>query len=313
MNTPPENNSAGNHSTNHAAMQSSGIGALLRTARERAGLSVNDVASHLKFAPRQIEALEADDFVHLPETPFLRGFVRNYAKLVQIDAAPLLAALPDAPSRTTDGLPVSMSKEVPFPSVYANRKYNIAWLAGGLVVALVLGIFVWFSSGVHEAPQTKIVDIALPAAVTISASAVVATPGVTAIDTAQGVTPVSPPIVETSALSVATAANVSGFTLPGVTRAGGTAASVVAELAPPSTVIIRMVFEEDAWVEITDKDGTALMGQLNLAGSERRVKSNNPPLSVKIGNADKVKLTYNGKPIDLTPHNRAGVAHLMLE
>ena len=73
------------------------------------------------------------------------------------------------------------------------------------------------------------------------------------------------------------------------------------------------MFDEDAWVEIMDKDGTVVMAQLNLAGSKRRVFSDNPPYTAVIGNAEKVQLTYKGKPIDLAPFNRAGVARLTLE
>ena len=74
----PENNAEqGNLS---AAIPLTSLGRMLREAREHLGLSVADVAAQIKFAPRQIEALEADDFKHLPEAAFLRGFVRSYAK-----------------------------------------------------------------------------------------------------------------------------------------------------------------------------------------------------------------------------------------
>src|SRR5882724_369510 len=69
------------------------IGARLREARERLGLSVSEVAQRLKFAQRQIEALEADQAAALPGLTFVRGFVRSYAKLVGLDADPLVSAL----------------------------------------------------------------------------------------------------------------------------------------------------------------------------------------------------------------------------
>ena len=62
-----------------------------------------------------------------------------------------------------------------------------------------------------------------------------------------------------------------------------------------------------------DNDSVMLMAQLNPAGSERKLGSTNPPFTVKIGNADKVQLYYKGRQVDLTPHNRAGVARLTLE
>ena len=59
-------------------------GALLRAARESAGMTVDAVAQHLKLAPRQVKAIEDGDFKELPGRTFIRGFVRNYARLVQL-------------------------------------------------------------------------------------------------------------------------------------------------------------------------------------------------------------------------------------
>ena len=73
---------------------SAAAGALLRAARESAGLSLDAVAQQLKLAPRQVKALEDDDFALLPGRTFVRGFVRNYARLVRLDADAVLAALP---------------------------------------------------------------------------------------------------------------------------------------------------------------------------------------------------------------------------
>ncbi|WP_341648617.1 helix-turn-helix transcriptional regulator [Thauera humireducens] len=63
-------------------------GAALRAAREARGESVAEVAFALKLNPRQIAALEADDFAALPGTAFVRGFLRNYARYVGLDPAP---------------------------------------------------------------------------------------------------------------------------------------------------------------------------------------------------------------------------------
>ena len=77
-----------------------------RLAREAAGLSVDDVAQQLKLAPRQVQALEDDDYQRLPGRTFVRGFVRNYARFIQLDPDAVLALLPaadsDAGARTPD-------------------------------------------------------------------------------------------------------------------------------------------------------------------------------------------------------------------
>ena len=67
---------------------------MLRSAREAAGLSVDDVALQLKLAPRQVQALEDDDYQRLPGRTFARGFARNYARFIQVDPDRVLALMP---------------------------------------------------------------------------------------------------------------------------------------------------------------------------------------------------------------------------
>jgi cytoskeleton protein RodZ len=66
-------------------------GAALAAAREAMGLSIEQVADQLKLAPRQVVAIEQDDFDALPNRAVTRGFIRAYAKAVRLDPAPLVA------------------------------------------------------------------------------------------------------------------------------------------------------------------------------------------------------------------------------
>ena len=82
--------------------------------------------------------------------------------------------------------------------------------------------------------------------------------------------------------------------------------------APAGEVRVRMEFGGESWVEIKDGEGKMLMSQLNPTGSRRTV-SGRSPLSLVIGNAANVKLTYNDKPVDLKPYIQIEVARLTLE
>jgi cytoskeletal protein RodZ len=75
-------------------------GAQLATARNALGWTVEQVASQLKLAKRQIVAIEADDLASLPEPAVVRGFIRAYAKLLKLDAAPLLALIDSGRKKT---------------------------------------------------------------------------------------------------------------------------------------------------------------------------------------------------------------------
>lgn len=127
-------------SVQSGAIPGADVGAMLREARERMGMSVDEVAGRLKFAPRQVAALEAGDFGQLPELAFVRGFVRSYARLVQLDEKALLDALPGAPAPAAIQVRASRN-EVPHQG--AERiKQNLFWL-GAAVVVVVVGILAW--------------------------------------------------------------------------------------------------------------------------------------------------------------------------
>ena len=67
-------------------------GGALKQAREDQQLTLDNVANQLRLSIRQVEALEADNFSELPEVTIIKGFIRNYAKLLKIPAEPLVAA-----------------------------------------------------------------------------------------------------------------------------------------------------------------------------------------------------------------------------
>src|SRR3954462_46516 len=75
------------------------LGALLAEGREHHGLSRNEVAQRLHMSPSQVEALKSGDYTRLPKGTFLRGFVRNYAKLVAIDPESVLPLLAEGMPR----------------------------------------------------------------------------------------------------------------------------------------------------------------------------------------------------------------------
>lgn len=67
------------------------LGERLRLARERAGLSVHDIAASTKIQVSLLEAIERDDFEHVPGGLFVRGFLRAYAREVGLPPEPVVA------------------------------------------------------------------------------------------------------------------------------------------------------------------------------------------------------------------------------
>ncbi len=118
-------------------------GALLAAQREAMGLTVEQIADQLKLAVRQVKALEAGDYAALPNMAVTRGFVRAYAKVLKMDAAPLIAMIdalaPPAPEVVVPRKDLSASfSESRFPSMTGRSSAPAGWLVG-LAVVVVLG------------------------------------------------------------------------------------------------------------------------------------------------------------------------------
>ncbi len=142
-------------------------GSLLRAAREARGLSIAEVTHSIKFGARQIEALERDDFDKLSGNTFMRGIIRSYAKLLRLDAEPLLAMLgeqlPAADSEVH--APEDTGAELP-PN--GERRSLVPLLALGLILAaLAVALMSYFDwpNGTEKAKsaQAKNGQVQLPA------------------------------------------------------------------------------------------------------------------------------------------------------
>lgn len=153
-------------------------GAQLAAQREAMGLTVDQIADQLKLAPRQVVALEADDYASLPNMAVTRGFVRAYAKVVKLDAAPLVAMIEvnpiaghEHPQPARREISASFT-ESRFPTMTERSSKPNGWLLGVAGVAVVAAAAGAYYVGLfpHLAPGQK---EAAPAA---SAPAVVAAP-----------------------------------------------------------------------------------------------------------------------------------------
>ena len=326
MEQPTENSSVQGESPAPTAAVS--MGTTLREARERLGLSIADVVNQTKLAPRQIEALEAEDYLNLPEMPFVRGFVRSYAKILQLDEQPLLAALPKASAPTRPLMPGSV--EAPFSDAYSPQRQNLVWLAIALLLAvLVVAFAVWHF--ITPPAKLKETQVEMPASAPENAHPAPVQPILEA-GRMPSAEPAAPPLPEAAHPLVAADKPLTSQDMPKVpvtktletkipepkipevkipevkTQPAGTPAVL------PQNAVLRLVFGEESWVEIRGKDDKVLLSQVNPSGSELRMNGQSP-FALVIGHAASARLYYRGKQIDLTSHINAAteVARLTLE
>lgn len=66
------------------------VGELLRTEREKKGLSLHEIGLSLKINPKILKAIEDGDTTQLPAKTFLRGFIRSYAQYLKLNVEEVL-------------------------------------------------------------------------------------------------------------------------------------------------------------------------------------------------------------------------------
>ncbi|MFK7927041.1 MAG: helix-turn-helix domain-containing protein [Myxococcota bacterium] len=65
-------------------------GALIKRVREARGKSLRDMGDATRISARYLEAIEQDDFVQLPSSTFVKGYLREIARTLQLDEASLI-------------------------------------------------------------------------------------------------------------------------------------------------------------------------------------------------------------------------------
>lgn len=259
---------------------------MLRMAREARGTSIAEVAAALKMSPRQIEAIEGEDFSRLSGATFIRGFIRNYARLLKIDAAPVLAALAEQTPLPQAELNAPADAGVKMPTSSGRQ-------GKGLVGATVLALAVL---GVALALYFDVIDLG-------------------ALGTRQD-TPAAPrqagqPLV-VQPLPQPVAAAQPFVTAEGAAAETKPAGSSEQAISKPGVHQLIFSFDGSSWVEVMDAAGRTLFSQMNAKGTTQVVEGH-PPFRLVVGNAPNVRLQYNDQTVDLRPHTRVEVARLTLE
>ena len=292
------------------------VGALLVQARRRLNLEVADVAAQLRLSPVQIEALEGNRFDRLPGGTFVRGVIRSYAKLLQIDPALVLAAYEVvAPRREPNSIEVP-NQNIRFASHGGTQHRSTLRWGIGVVVVMLAAAGIWLS-GKPKPPQAALKLDKRPAAAPFAA----APPASSSMPLASQANPsdgsaathLTVP-VPVPALAIGAIGAASGrATAPSSTPAANVPQPVAGAVAVSrGEGVIQFVFAGDSWVEVRDGAGKVIFTQLNPAGSEQQV-TGTPPFSLVVGNAAAVRMTYNNAPYDLAPHVKISVARLTLE
>jgi len=284
-------------------------GALLRDAREIAGLDIAALAVALKVPVGKLDALESDNFSALPDIVFVRALASSVCRTLKIDPQPVLALLPQGEGPRLSAGDASLSKPVKgltgksssTPFVVPGPR-PLVWAVGLLLVGVALMIFLprsldgdlsaWFKQAETSTTiSTPVADVApdRPAAV--------------------APVPASPAFIPAEEIAVAASeptepalGAVPAAALPSV---AASAAGLPAADAPAGVLAFKA--RGESWIQVREATGAVIL-QRNLVPHETVSVSGTPPLAVVIGRADATEVFVRGKPFALDPVSRENVA-----
>lgn len=320
---------------NEAQQEKTKCGGALNAAREAQGLTVQEVAKQLRLGVKQIEALETDNFAALPEATIVKGFIRNYAKLLKIQSEPLVAAyIASKPEKEQHAYTLNPGINM---KISEHKKSDVGrYFIFTFLLLIAAGIWFFYQNYVQKPspvnPIPEIVEalpeLALPATERASGSGETyqldmpdqaASEDSIASDNSENASAAAN--VESTDMA-ANDAVVSTDTLADAAEVPVTEAeqnsnqesrSEDSAVAPvPGKTRLAFTATQETWLSVVNASGKEVYNKILYAGNHDVIDVWNPA-EIVVGNAHGATLIVDGKPIDLAPYTRINVARVRLD
>lgn len=276
-------------------------GAMLRTAREAAGMHIEALAVSLKVPVSKVRALEADDYQHLPDTVFARALAGSVCRALKIDSASILALMPTGPAPRLQPQAPDVNTAFRDGTEPSRVGPALSFLTRPMFLAVALllagaAVLAFFPGLVTEL-------VSMGERMTVSEKS--AAPS----STESAPPPPSPsPQVLPAGPVAATVQEVQRPAEPAASEVLVAQAAVETASSPViGDYLLALRAKSASWIQVRDASGATTLQRIVAAG-ETVVAEGKPPLSVVIGKADATEVFVRGKPFDLAPVTRENVA-----
>jgi len=295
--TEPEENSEDN-----AMLENMKPGERLRYLREQKNLSIEHVADRLYLDSGVITALEEDDYSRLPSAIFIRGYLRNYAKLLEISPEPLL----DAYDHVDDG-------ELPLIAPQTKSKQQASsgdWWVKGIGFILFIALMVLMAqSGINyfnTQPPAEDEHIGIDIEEELNNMAENAE-----LSNENGeATIYTPPNEEENGTTTTEGQDATGSTTEETTSSTeatteeNTATEANNATTAENQAALRKLtlhYLEASWTRVTDKTGDSVYEGTPQGGKVINIEGE-PPFKVRLGVLEHVNIEYNGEKVSAAQH-----------
>jgi len=260
------------------------VGERLRRARVDKGLELADIATDTRIPLRHLTAIENDAHDSLPALTYTIGFVRTFARVVDLPQGEIIAQFKAETSKVAHvPQPVSMEPidEARLPS------RGVVAASSAAVIAIIAGLWAW-GAGVFEStpppPPAEVAAVAEPAV-----------PEPVAVDASAEQPLVSPdtPVSNTGDIGVPPPAVPAAAPVAGAVQLPQTGAAQPTAAGP-----VTITATEDVWIKVYDRAErkTVKMGIL-APGETYQVPADRNDLLLWTGRAGALRVSVGGRAV----------------
>jgi len=287
-------------------------GKVLAEARKEQGKTIEDISKSLNLSVGQVRSIELDQSEGLPETTYIRGYIRSYAKLLGLDSVEVLSIYSqitgDSNQSSFTNMPTELSARDTGTSSKPFSAYHILVL---LVVAASLGFLMY--TGLIPSPFKNNAEVSSTNTALTSSSQ----PNDKALDSAEESSSIEEEQFSVSAESSSLDTDESAEQAESDSQADAgdeavQAASGNAVASTSTSIQLQLQFKQASWLDVRDENNEKLAYQ-SYDGGESITLESDGKLHVFIGNADGVDVELNGESYDIEPHREGVYAKFSIE
>lgn len=295
-------------------------GTILKNRRESLGLTQQQVSSRLKLRVSLIQQIEDNQFDSDQVATFMRGYVRSYAKYVNLDEKVVLEALEHAGDvQHQEQEMMSFSRKTKTEK-HNSRIMLLTWSIFA-VIAGISSLWWWQNQQQDTLSQSLIAEESAEELVVDELNDDQLT---TSLDLIEAEAPVvdAPELVDSEVMADTTVAPGTEIApekeAPAETQVAAAETQVAVEEAAPEVVTpeplvneLVMQFSADCWIQVKDATGKTLSTGIKKAGQSLNL-SGETPYKVVIGAPEAVSMTFASEPVDLSGYTSGKVARITL-
>lgn len=295
-----------NDTMTHESQAGASAGALLRQARQSAGMDIAVLASALKVPVSKLQALENDDFAVLPDAVFARALASSVCRTLKVDPAPVLGQLPQGQAPRLVGDKDGLNAKFKDPQ---DKAPPLRLPAASRGVSLTVLVLLAAAAAVYFLPSGMLeFDLARA-----PAPAPAPAPAQAVVEASQENGSVSEPVpgaesavsAQSPASDVPAAAPTAAVPAAAVPMVAASVASAAGTVVASALLEFRATAE--SWVQVRDAAG-AVVFERTLKAGESAQAPGKPPLSVVVGKVNATEVMVRGAPFDLSTVARENVA-----